>query len=1191
MTGNLSEKTVENKPTEASDALHTSEDGVRNPLDTFAPKVAPIQSMPSFSLYEGTHSPAELNKNDGVMVAEELEKPTESTTKKGGFLIGTVLAVALVISFGVIIVGAAGFVPGHIVGFQAVTRTAELIQSEAVKGVIIVMRSTILQLPDFAHTVTANYMRNQTAGYTVDAFPSKSSDLLYSLLSVLSTFQNTISFFKFMYLKGLYGVATTPFDHSLTEEDYLLGSNSGESVVAPGYAYNPTTLVPIVPESLFKWDIPAELANPDGGFKSIVVPWENEGSQRRWLPDEMNTTGFYFNFVIPFNVNNYSGMCEVAMTSNRLLQDSKALITTLRENGRVMVFDMKRDVVILDSWGEPTTWWKGNLSDGVHFYHLSLGEINDPIARAVVGQIENRKDQVDSIVDNTVEMSFPYDHSTVRASVARVTDKNGLDVLLSVSVLQSDFVSGIVQARVIIISVVVAIVVISTIIAFVGACYLVKPLTRLVTALKLASNLELSGDDSKMVSRSRILEVEEIQTDYLKLRRQLLVLRKFVPEAILARVDSASEAGDNISLTEVGISSVVGASLIGDDSTSSRPVQGANVTRDVRLNSDIFKEQLNEFSPKYCTVVAIETHTTKLWEDHRKYMNILISTATAHSGCIEILGTDTTVVSFGAHATVPLHSAKGARFAFELLNNLLPYEREAITIVMESNEFLVGTCGAMSRNARVLFGTEYLFELTKAMYAARCKISATSGMASQLQGYQTYPVDCVLTPSLRLPVVLFEVRLKKMGATQILSLVKHFRLGFAAMRQGNYKQAISHYQRIGRSDIQARRFIRLCAQHCMDKDSSPYVRIMGDSYDIQSPLLDEPAEEMGDEPVVQMKKSSEEKSAFQQQNDDKESSGSNSSALFQMYNSSSSSESIQSLADGCNGADDVPISLTDMNHKVWIRSLKKISEGAFSAVFLGMSEDGVQVAIKCIPRRRRDIMQESLEAEMNVASKLRHPNIVQYVSCSVVQSHLAIIMEYVPGGSLHTVIKNFGRVTPLVARRFTVDILNGLNYLHGLGIVHCDVKPHNVLLGMDGVCKLSDFGSTISEAADMARTAVDEMTLRGTALYMAPEVARGGRCTPQSDIFSLGISLLEMLLGRLPWRWSSTAPEGSDAAALHTLLHRDTLFVQNLSRGYLEPEVPDSLDREVALFVRACCNPDPSMRPSALGLLSYAFIL
>lgn len=134
---------------------------------------------------------------------------------------------------------------------------------------------------------------------------------------------------------------------------------------------------------------------------------------------------------------------------------------------------------------------------------------------------------------------------------------------------------------------------------------------------------------------------------------------------------------------------------------------------------------------------------------------------------------------------------------------------------------------------------------------------------------------------------------------------------------------------------------------------------------------------------------------------------------------------------------------------------------------------------------------------MKRMAELRHQNIVQYIGFSVTQTHLAIIIEYVPGGSLYAFTRNFGKLDVAVTRRFLVDILGGLGYLHARSIVHCHVKPHNVLLGMDGICKLSDFGSTISEATDLARSMTDVSVLRGTAVYMAPEVARGDRYTPQ----------------------------------------------------------------------------------------------
>lgn len=284
--------------------------------------------------------------------------------------------------------------------------------------------------------------------------------------------------------------------------------------------------------------------------------------------------------------------------------------------------------------------------------------------------------------------------------------------------------------------------------------------------------------------------------------------------------------------------------------------------------------------------------------------------------------------------------------------------------------------------------------------------------------------------------------------------------------------------------------------------------------------------------------------------------------------------------------------LSDTSGQEWSRSIRCISGGAFSVLYLGMSEDGVQVAIKCIPRRRRDIKEDKVRREISTMASLRHPNIVQYVGFCTSAMHLLIIMEHVPGDSLYAFTQNYGRLDITVARRFLVDILSGLAYLHARNIVHCDVKPHNVLLGMDGICKLSDFGSAVSEATDFARSDVDDMVLQGTALYMAPEVARGERCTAQSDIYSLGISLLEMLMGRLPWQWCGPAA-GRDHVALELLYRSDALFVQALARGEVEPCIPDWMDRdaEVVVFCQACCQEDPSKRPSAQELMSFPFLL
>ncbi|RHW68285.1 Repressor of differentiation kinase 1 [Trypanosoma brucei equiperdum] len=1108
--------------------------------------------------------------------------------------VGTIAAVALLMLTGVFTLSFTSLLSAHYIGSSVVIGTTGLIEKEAVRSVVKIMRSTVLQLPDFAHIVNAKYIRNQTSLYTVNRFPKDPRALLYSLMSLLSTFKDTIAYFKFVHEGGSYAFAVNYDVGDGGNNSVVLGAYNNDSSRASFVVYDAIRLKRLHEDSNRNWDISHDLSRTLSPFGAVARQWHEGGSNKRWIPSEIEHTGEYFNYVIPFHVGGALGACIVGLSTDRLLLESRPLVEALRSHGRAMLFDDSRDIVILNSWGQPQSWDE-NPSDGeLVFKHLTLEGINDSIVVDLIREMEKHRDPTTDRLSDSVELTFPNSGSHVDGRLGRITDESGLDVTLAVVTMRSDFLEGVVRTRNVTIVSISVIILLSAVFSLVSTYYLVKPLMLLVSALKSASNLEIPDNADIFLGRSRIVEVRKIQGHYAKLRRQLAVLLKFIPEAILARVESKNEAGGHIrangSATETP----------GESSTAFVRIMGASISvtwtagdqqRDVALNCGIFKEKPNVFNRRHCTVIAIQVYHPDVWKSSTKYHAALIEVATEHSGCVEALDPDRALISFGAHAALPMHCRRCCQFAFDLFAKLPLDHRDSVTMLVDTNEFLVGTCGAFSRNARVLFGADHLFQLSHAVRDGPCRIAATSGGASHMQGFLAFPVDCVLLPCSTLPIVLFELRPGESSSEVSLSISKQFRLGFAAMRQGRYGEAMAHYLPMVKMDMQAKRLMRLCRQRCRRNDTVPYVRVLDNHYCVNSSDC-KPEEQDESDIKDRVPETIDSPRRPDGEGSESDSSDQGSESLFKMYApSSSSSLDGSGCAEGANAADVVPLFLTDSNRNVWTRSLKKISEGAFSTIFLGVAEDGAQVAIKCIPRLRRDVVAESLEKEMEVASKLHHPNIVRYVSCSITPSHLSIIMEYVPGGSLHSVIKNFGCVSPYVARRFTVDILQGLNYLHNLGIVHCDVKPHNVLLGTDGVCKLSDFGSTISEASVMARTLADGVMLRGTALYMAPEVAAGGRCTPQSDIFSFGISLLEMLLGRPPWQWSSTAPAGSDATRLRSLFNRDLLFVQSLALGHLEPVIPASVDHEAAAFVRACCHMNPSMKPSASSLLSYAFLL
>ena len=174
------------------------------------------------------------------------------------------------------------------------------------------------------------------------------------------------------------------------------------------------------------------------------------------------------------------------------------------------------------------------------------------------------------------------------------------------------------------------------------------------------------------------------------------------------------------------------------------------------------------------------------------------------------------------------------------------------------------------------------------------------------------------------------------------------------------------------------------------------------------------------------------------------------------------------------------------------------------------------VAIKILHAEYRSDVEfiERFHREAKSAARLSHPNIVSIYDVGVAGNDHYIVMEYVQGNTLKKKMQDEGPLEMLTATRIAKDIANGLTHAHANNIVHCDIKPHNILMTEDGHAKITDFG--------IAR-AVTESTLTyggsvvGSVHYFSPEQARGGAITPKSDVYSVGIVLYEMLTNRLPF--------------------------------------------------------------------------
>jgi mitogen-activated protein kinase kinase kinase len=204
-----------------------------------------------------------------------------------------------------------------------------------------------------------------------------------------------------------------------------------------------------------------------------------------------------------------------------------------------------------------------------------------------------------------------------------------------------------------------------------------------------------------------------------------------------------------------------------------------------------------------------------------------------------------------------------------------------------------------------------------------------------------------------------------------------------------------------------------------------------------------------------------------------------------------------------------------------------IGKGTYGRVYLGMNADNGEVlAVKQVEINPRLAGQDTdkikemvaaLDQEIDTMQHLEHPNIVQYLGCERGELSISIYLEYISGGSIGSCLRKHGKFEESVVKSLTRQTLEGLSYLHNQGILHRDLKADNILLDLDGTCKISDFG--ISKKSNDIYGNDSSNSMQGSVFWMAPEViqSQGQGYSAKVDIWSLGCVVLEMFAGRRPW--------------------------------------------------------------------------
>ncbi|CAJ2673033.1 unnamed protein product [Trifolium pratense] len=279
----------------------------------------------------------------------------------------------------------------------------------------------------------------------------------------------------------------------------------------------------------------------------------------------------------------------------------------------------------------------------------------------------------------------------------------------------------------------------------------------------------------------------------------------------------------------------------------------------------------------------------------------------------------------------------------------------------------------------------------------------------------------------------------------------------------------------------------------------------------------------------------------------------------------------------------------------------KLGEGGFGTVYKGILENNKEIAVKRVSENSRQGKQEFI-AEVTTIGSLHHKNLVKLVGWCYESKELLLVYEFMPNGSLDKYLFNqsselefqYSKVLDWKTRYCVIrDVAQALDYLHNgceKRVLHRDVKSSNIMLDLDYIAKLGDFGlaRTIQKRNETHHSTKE---IAGTPGYMAPETFLTGRATVETDVYAFGVLVLEVVCGKTPGNvYAQDAYKNSIVYWVWELYGKgEIVSVVDKRIDYEENEVERAKWEEevkiVLVLGLACCHPNPNERPSMKTVL------